>query len=318
MVANHVRPLIERYSTEGIVVYGNVLQTHVSEQYSGIPTYHAVIDYVLEDEDTTQVRKELQTDVLLEEGFANVEVLVLPKDPTSGILKKDWERQYEELLESERSRKNSRIWSLVLGAILVTLSIIGAIKAVERLPVEMSIWGWVSIVAGVALLWPVAVLLYANGSAVARMASQSKQEGGVIIRGKQPRPFFSLNPCPFFSLKPCVSMTDSKTGTLKTENRKSTRRKTELTKVDSSKDVILPPYLTKVHSPKDVILPPHLARSMRIDPNVVEEPRAGCYFINMPRRQRSQHSSISSVSTASPSDDLDKDRIKQIGCNIFT
>lgn len=316
MVANHVRPVIERYSTEGILVYGNVLQTHVSEKYSGIPTYHAVIDYVLEDDDTTQVRKELQTDVLLDEGFANVEVLVLPTDPTSGVLKKDWERQYEELLESETSRKNARIWSFVLGAILVTISIIGAIKAVERLPVEMSVWGWVSFVSGVAILWPVAVLLFTHGSAFARMASQSKQEGGVIIRGKKPRT--RIWTPPFYSLNPCVSMTDSKAGTEKMENYKSTRRKTELTKIDSSKDVILPPHLSKSDSRKDVILPPHFSRSMRIDPDIVEEPRAGCYFIDLPRQQQSQQSSISSVSTASPSDDLDEDRMKQIGFNIIT
>ena len=313
MVANHVRPVIERYSTEGIVVYGNVLQTHVSEQYSGIPTYHAVIDYVLEDEDTTQVRKELQTDVLLEEGFANVELLVLPTDPTSGILKKDWEREYEKLMESERSRKNARRGSFVLGAVLVTITIIGAIRAVQRLPVGMSIWGWVSLVSGVALLWPVGVLLYTHGSAFARMASQSKQEGGVIIRGKQPR----IMSFPFFSLKPCVSMTDSKAGTLKVENHKSTQRETQLTKVDSSKDVILPPHFTK--PPKDVILPPHLARSKQLDPNVGEEPQAGCYFINLPRQEQSQHSSISSVSTASKSDDLDEEgRVRQTGFHIFT
>ena len=311
MVANHVRPVTERYSTEGIVVYGNVLQTNVVEQYSGIPTYHAVIDYVLEDEDSTQVRKELKTDVLLEEGFANVELLVLPTDPTSGILKKDWEREYETFRETERSRKNSRKGSFALGAVLVTLSIIGAIKAVQRLPVEMSIWGWVCLVSGVALLWPVAVLLYTHGSAFARMASQSKQEGGVIIRGKKPRMTF-----PFDFLKPCVSMTDSKAGTQKVENRKSTRQETELTK--SSKDLILPPHLTKFDPPKDLILPPHLAMPMQVDPNVIEKTQAGCYFINLPRQQQSQHSSVSSVSTASKGDDVDEDRLRQTGFHFIT
>jgi hypothetical protein len=298
MVASHVRPLIERYSNEGIVVYGNILQTRVSEEYA-IPTYHAVVDYVLPDEDETQVRKELQTHVLLEAGFANVEVLVLPTDPTSGMLKKDWEREYEEYLEAEQSRQQARTWSLVLGAILVTLSIIGAIKAVLRLPVEISVWGWVSIVAGVAMLWPVAVLLYANGTAFAQLVTQTKEEGGVIIRGKQP-------PLPF-SLSPFGSMNMSEIGTPKIKNQKSPALgETEFVKVDS----------------KGIIVPPHMRPSMRIDPTVVEEPRGGCYFINMPRRQQSypsaDPSAVSSVSTSTLRDDEDKAETKQICCHILS
>lgn len=290
MVASHVRPIIERYSSEGIVVYGNVLQTRVSEEYA-IPTFHAVIDYVLPDEDATQVRKELQSQVLLQAGFANVEVLVLPTDPTSGMLKKDWERQYEEYLEAEQSRQQARIWSLVLGAILVILSIIGAIAAVLRLPVEVSIWGWVSIVAGAALLWPVAVLLYANGTAFARLVTQTKEEGGIIIRGKQP-------PLPF-SLSPFGSMDMSEMETQKIQNQKSPAHgETELVKPVS----------------RGVMVPPCMRSSIQTDPEVVEESRGGCYFVDMPRRQQSYQSGVSSVSTTATSrNDKDAAETNQTG-----
>jgi hypothetical protein len=287
MVASHVRPIIERYSNEGIVVYGNVLQTRVSQEYS-IPTFHAVIDYVLPDEDETQVRKELQSQVLLEAGFANVEVIVLPTDPTSGVLKKDWERQHEEYLEAKQSRQQVRIWSLVLGAILVILSITGAIAAVLRLPVEVSIWGWVSIVAGTVLLWPVAVLLYANGTAFALLVTQTKEEGGIIIRGKQPPPPFSLSP---FGSRDMSEM-----GTQKINNRKSPARgETELVKAAS----------------RGVMVPPCMRSRIQTDP---EEPRGGCYFVDMPRRQQSSQSGVSSVSTTTTSrNDKDAAETNQTG-----
>jgi hypothetical protein len=259
-----------------------------------MPTFHAVVDYVLPDEDATQVRKEVQSHVFLEAGFANVEVLVLPTDPTSGMLKKDWERQYEEYLETEQSRQQARIWSLVLGAILVTLSITGAIKAVLRLPVETSIWGWVSIAAGAALLWPVAILLYLNGSAFARLVTQTKEEGGIIIRGKQPPPPFSLSPF--------GSMDMSEMQTPKIQNQKSPARgETESVTVAS----------------KGVIVPPHMRSSMRIDPEVVQESQGGCYFVNMPERQQSYHSGVSSVSTTTSRDDKDETEANQTGFHIL-
>ena len=107
--------------SESTTVMGHVLQVTLGEASdgTGIPVYHALVDYVVErkalleegeEEDVTtvedplQVRKCFATRKLLEEGFANVQVLVLKEDPTTSILyedylldKRDWERQIQEL-----------------------------------------------------------------------------------------------------------------------------------------------------------------------------------------------------------------------------
>ena len=291
MVAAHIRPIVQRYATEGSVVYGNVLQSTV-EIGAAIPTYRAVVDYVLEDEATTQVRKEFRTDTRLEEGFANVELLVLPGDPTSGVLKKDWEGEYAEHLETEEARKSGRKWTLILGAVLVTISLVGAAKAVERLPVEMITWGWVSFVAGVALLWPVAILLYANGNVISNLACQSKQEKGIVIRGDEPRLAFSLNP---------ITSMDTNDGIVPVEAPKEKKVKT-----------VKPPAieLSRICTRhKNIVMPPHLRVKINDESVAEDQQRFGCYFINLPfigkrtssHKSRPGSGSISSVSSASVS-----------------
>ena len=59
----------------------------------GIPAYHAVIDYIY-DHDGTFARPLLLINCWNRAGFANVELLVLPDQPMSGILQKDWETKY--------------------------------------------------------------------------------------------------------------------------------------------------------------------------------------------------------------------------------
>lgn len=294
MVAAHIRPQVEQYATEATVVYGNVLQTSVFIG-EGIPMYRSVVDYVLADVEETLVRKEFTTDDHLEEGFANVEILVLPTDPTSGVLKRDWEREYTELLHTHETRKRGRTLSLVLGALLVTVSLAGAIISVMRLPLELTTWGWVSIVAGVALLWPVAILLWINGSVITNFATTSKEEKGVVIRGEQPPPFK-------FRLNPCASMDETFD---------------EITSVATPKRKTMEPRTTKppaiemsrIATKAGVMIPPSLKERIKISDESTVEPRAGCYFIKLPFTKRtascnsrgntSNSSSVSSMSSAS-------------------
>jgi hypothetical protein len=291
MVAAHMRPAVEQYATEATVVYGNVLQSSVIIG-DGIPIHRAVIDYVLHDIEETQVRKEFTTDEKLEEGFANVEILVLPTDPTSGVLKKDWEVEYKEFLEHNASHKRGSMLSLVLAAVLVTISLAGAVMTVLRLPIDKITWGWISIVTGVALLWPVAILLYANGRLLSNMATLSRHEKGVVIRGEQPPLKFSLNPC--VSMDGSEGMSISAPDALRKAEPKTTK----------------PPAIELFRIPTGngkVIMPPHLRIRLN-DVSLEEEPHQssfGCYFINLPFRTtrtsspKTQHSGVSSMSSVS-------------------
>jgi hypothetical protein len=92
-----------RYQTESSHrVIGHVLQVSVGHDPdgTGIPMYNAVIDYVVQgtadDDDVKkpmiQVRKCFQTRYLLQEGFANIELLVLAQDPTISVLLDDYYR----------------------------------------------------------------------------------------------------------------------------------------------------------------------------------------------------------------------------------
>ncbi|CAB9517468.1 expressed unknown protein [Seminavis robusta] len=81
---------------ESVVVHGNVREVSIEDDQdgSGVPQYFAIIDYFINrDASRIQVRKAFQTQHLLQQGFANVELLVLPEEPTSSVLKEDWERE---------------------------------------------------------------------------------------------------------------------------------------------------------------------------------------------------------------------------------
>jgi hypothetical protein len=75
-------------------ISGNVREVSIEDDSlgTGIPTYHALIDYIITvrreaEQARIQVRKSFQTQHLLQQGFANVELLVLPEEPTSSVLK---------------------------------------------------------------------------------------------------------------------------------------------------------------------------------------------------------------------------------------
>lgn len=197
---------------------------------TGIPTYHALIDYIITvrreaDAARIQVRKSFQTQHLLQQGFANVELLVLPEEPTSSVLKEDWQRevaaqeQAEEdiisiggfgdlgaqkgvgnpggsgtvwgVVEKDGGRMTTLsrvdVWakrtSLILSGILVTASLIGAVQAVHRIPNERaSLLGWISVVVGAVLLWPLAMAMLRLVSCVQHLGRLPSEKTGIILK----------------------------------------------------------------------------------------------------------------------------------------
>ena len=189
-----VRPLFHkmsmvRYATEGIPIKGHVLEAKVDMaggDTPGIPAYHAVIDYIYDqDGNTLQIRKAFTTDQLLEQGFANVELLVLPDQPTSGILQKDWETKYARDQEEELAQTRMQRITLGLGGIFCILSIAGAVHAVRRLPEQLQLVGWIYLAGALLLLGPVAFYVYGYSQRCYVAAEQSIHKG-MILRGASP------------------------------------------------------------------------------------------------------------------------------------
>lgn len=166
---------------------GHVLQVSLGEDVlgTGIPVYYALVDYVVEgesDEDHIQVRKVFSSKKLLEEGFANVEVLYLTDDPTTAILMEDFLDQKEE---RESQAPPSSVYFAVIysvAALLIGTSIFGAVLAIHRLDDDLELYGWISLAVGVVLLYPCARLLYQS---VTYVFASFSERPGVILRGKR-------------------------------------------------------------------------------------------------------------------------------------
>ena len=144
-------------------VMGHVLQVSVGEDAdgTGIPVYNALIDYVVDagEEEPLQVRKCFQTQKLLEEGFANVEVLVLTDDPRTSILFDDY------ILDKKHqfSAQPSMVWiagMYLVSLLLIGTSIVGGLHALRKLEPSQKAYGWVLLVVGSAFLYPTAIFLY--------------------------------------------------------------------------------------------------------------------------------------------------------------
>lgn len=174
---------------------------------TGIPVYHVVIDYVLEGDDVDsepiQVRKVFCTKKLLEEGFANVEVLVLYDDPTTAILMEDYVRQKKEHEErlmrtgkdvpcevSVEKEDDDGVPALIItvlmfsiASILISASLVGAVLIILRLPSNRKVLGWVSLAVGVLFLYPTSQLVYSMICYLYRLAGQLSDRPGVIIHG---------------------------------------------------------------------------------------------------------------------------------------
>lgn len=180
-------------SQESRKIIGNVLQVTLGEDPdgTGIPVYHTLVDYVVEsndvDEEPLQVRKCFATGKLLEEGFANVEVLVLVEDPTTSILLEDFLLEMHERAQRQLQKPDVvyTILVYVIAAVLITTSLVGGIHAYFKLDPEQDFWGKVSLGVGTVLLYPVAVLCYYIIKLAYRWATLLIQRPGVIVHGAQ-------------------------------------------------------------------------------------------------------------------------------------
>jgi hypothetical protein len=189
-------------------VMGHVLQISLGEDAdgTGIPVYHALVDYVvdhhqnqnsndhcgatftddtfhneLEEPLQVQVRKCFSTRKLLEEGFANVEVLVLTEDPTMSILFDDY---LEEKMARAAQEPPGVMWVAAVHTIAISLigtSLVGGLHALRRLPESEQVYGWISLGIGFVLLYPTAIVMYKTVTLCHRWAGPFRP--GVIIHG---------------------------------------------------------------------------------------------------------------------------------------
>jgi len=169
-------------------VMGHVLQVSLGEDIlgTGIPVYYALVDYVVAgdtDEDHIQVRKVFTSKKLIEEGFANVEVLYLTSDPTTAIL-------LEFLLDHKKERESqpppsSAYYALIyfVSVVLIGTSVLGGARMASRM--EHPLWGWISLVVGMLLLYPAAKVLYRCVTYLYSLAGPLTERPGVIVHGKR-------------------------------------------------------------------------------------------------------------------------------------
>jgi hypothetical protein len=169
---------------------GHVLQVSLGEDIlgTGIPVYYAVIDYVVAgdtDEDHIQVRKVFTSKKLLEEGFANVEVLYLTDDPTTAILMDeflDQKKEGENQSQSSTSTAHNMI-IFVLSVVLIATSVFGGVRMASRL--ETPLYGWISLGIGLLLLYPAAKFLFRFVTYLYSLAGPMTERPGVIVYGKR-------------------------------------------------------------------------------------------------------------------------------------
>lgn len=189
VVAANVQPNVKRYAYEGILIKGHVLQATCDitggSRYIGIPNYNAIIDYVFDDANgnTMQVRKTFQTEHFLEVGFANVDILVLPHDPLSGVLRLEWEKDYQKSISQHEIMQRHRNVALGLGVLLVLVVLMGAAHSVLHLPSNYRKYGWLSIGLALIIMWPCANIIYLLGRKIKTIATNSSN-AGTLLRGQ--------------------------------------------------------------------------------------------------------------------------------------
>jgi hypothetical protein len=92
---------------------------------------------IARDTRPVRVKKRFETNELLEAGMSNVEIIVLPGNPGSGILKTDFEQNEECRLTNEEEIETftgNPFFTAMIGVILVAVSVIGAVHGALNLP----------------------------------------------------------------------------------------------------------------------------------------------------------------------------------------
>jgi hypothetical protein len=168
---------------------------------------------MLQPPESLQIRKEFDTRIELEPGFANVELLVLPEEPTLSILKDEYEEQMR-LARTKNANTYSDIdhdnadvddedeiilldgsqckrLSTALAAILVFASLAGTIQVVSLMEPDRRWQGWLGLCGGVALLLPCAVLMHKLIKVFTAYQEPSAKQG-IVIDGVLTKPENSM------------------------------------------------------------------------------------------------------------------------------
>jgi hypothetical protein len=172
-----------------------------------------------------QIRKEFETLHPLQQGFRNVELLVLHHEPTTSIIKEDWEQQVMEEMEESRARRGTnqqccgcfaalclctdglfcgfgkdaygerilwkRIWVLFC-LLMMVLSMGGSVLAVHRLPIDLQRLGWLCLCLQSLLLIPTALMIRVSISSLQRCILPEGR-AGVFVNSNNPSPETSPN-----------------------------------------------------------------------------------------------------------------------------
>ena len=173
---------------ESAKAMGHVLQVSLGEDSlgTGIPVYYAVVDFVAQgasDEEHIQVRKVFTSKSLLEEGFANVEVMYLVDDPTTAVLMEDFlDQKRNGEFEAPPTNEYS-VAIYILSLLLIGFSLFGGVRMANHL--ETPLYGYISLGLGVLLLFPSAKVLYRVVTHLYGLAGPLTDRPGIIVHGKR-------------------------------------------------------------------------------------------------------------------------------------
>ncbi|KAL3916214.1 MAG: hypothetical protein SGARI_008004 [Bacillariaceae sp.] len=122
---------------------------------------------------------------MLEEGFANVEVLVLTDDPTTAILMEDFLEQKKDQEAHARDAPSMAYLVMIylVAAVLIGTSIVGSVLVILRM--KAPLYGWISLGIGVVLMYPLALWLTNSMSYLCSMAGPLHERPGSIIHGQR-------------------------------------------------------------------------------------------------------------------------------------
>ena len=109
-------------------------------EYIGNPFYHFgffsnPVKKVVPSE-PVRVKKRFETHGLLDPGFSEVDIIVLPGNPGSGILKSDFEQEedYNTISKAGSGTQMSNFSIGAIGVILASVSVVGTVHAALTLP----------------------------------------------------------------------------------------------------------------------------------------------------------------------------------------
>jgi hypothetical protein len=90
----------------------------------------------LQTSETVRVKKRFETNELLDSSLNDVEIIVLPGNPGSGILKADFEQEedYNTFLKTGSGTQMSNFSIGMIGVVLAAVSVIGAVHGALTLP----------------------------------------------------------------------------------------------------------------------------------------------------------------------------------------